>query len=141
MKVHNMLLKQQMRECQDHSTEIILDLLINQMHEIWDAENYVVFLLTLDITKVYNKMICKHLIHMLRAKRISEKMINWVHFFMMNWIRWYKTFFNSKKYELIHLFCMSCRFNMQTMLQIKKTIIIFSTLIQVLDVWVNSQLW
>ena len=34
MKAHNMLLKQQMRECQDCSTETVLDLLINQMHEI-----------------------------------------------------------------------------------------------------------
>ena len=33
-EAHNMLLKQQIREYQDYSTETILDLLINQMHEI-----------------------------------------------------------------------------------------------------------
>jgi hypothetical protein len=56
------------------------------MHEIWNAENYIVFLLTLNITKVYNKIVHKYLIHMLRAKKISEKMINWVYFFIIDQI-------------------------------------------------------
>ena len=34
MKAHNMLSEQQMRECQDHSIKTVLDLLINQIHEI-----------------------------------------------------------------------------------------------------------
>ncbi len=76
MKVYDMLLKQQMRECQDYFTKTALDLLINQIHEIWNVRNYIIFLLILDITEVYDRMICKHLVHMLRAKRISEKMIN-----------------------------------------------------------------
>ena len=73
MKVHNMLLKQQMREYQDHSIETALDLLINQIHEIWDAENYIIFLLTLNIIEVYNKIVCKYLIHILRIKKILER--------------------------------------------------------------------
>ena len=75
-EAHNMLSKQQMKKCQDYSTETVLDLLINQMHEIWNAGNYVVFLLILDITKIYDRMICKHFIHVLRIKKISVKMIN-----------------------------------------------------------------
>ena len=58
----------------------------------------------------------------------------------LNWVRQYEIFFNSKKYELIHLSYTSCRFNMQTILQIKKTIMILSTSVQMLNVWVNSQL-
>ena len=86
MKAHDMLSEQQMREHQNCFIETTLNLLINQMHEIWNAENYVVFLLTLDIIKVYDRMICKHLIHMLRAKKISVRIINWIYFFMINWI-------------------------------------------------------
>ena len=48
--------------------------------------NYIIFLLILNIIKVYNKTIYKHLIHMLRAKKISVRMINWIYFFMTNWI-------------------------------------------------------
>jgi len=55
----------------------------------------------------------------------------------LNWVRQYEAFFNSKKYELIHLFCTSCRFNMQATLQIEETIMIFSTSVQMLDIWVN----
>ena len=58
----------------------------------------------------------------------------------LNWVKQYKVFFNSKKYELIYLFCISCKFNMQTTLQIKKMIMRLFTLIQILDIWVNSQL-
>ena len=56
------------------------------MHEIWNAENYIIFLLIFDITKVYDRMIHKYLIHMLKAKKISVKIINWVYFFMTNQI-------------------------------------------------------
>ena len=59
----------------------------------------------------------------------------------LNWVRQYEIFFNSKKYKFIHLSHISCRFNMQITLQIKKTIMIFSTLIWMLNIWVNSQLW
>ena len=43
-----------------------------------------IFLLTLDITRVYDRIIRRQLIHMLRMKRISENMINWVHSFMID---------------------------------------------------------
>ena len=57
MKAHNMLSEQQMREYQNCFTKTALDLLINQMHEIWNIENYVVFLLILDIMKIYNRTV------------------------------------------------------------------------------------
>ena len=75
-----------MRECQDCSTEIALDLLINQMHKIWNAENYVIFLLTLNITKIYDRTIYKYFIYVLKAKKISVRMINWIYFFMTDQI-------------------------------------------------------
>ena len=58
----------------------------------------------------------------------------------LNWVRQYEALFNSKKYELIHLSHMLCRFNMQTTLQIEKAIMRLFTSVQILDVWVNSQL-
>ena len=60
----------------------ILDLLINQVHEIWGAGNYMMSLLTLNITRAYNRMVCRQLVHMLKTKKIPENMTNWVHLFM-----------------------------------------------------------
>ncbi len=76
IEAYNMLSEQQMREYQDHFTETALNLLINQMHEIWSAENYIVSLFILDIIEVYDRMIHKYFVHILRAKKISERIIN-----------------------------------------------------------------
>ena len=51
---HNMLSAHQMSVCQEQSTETVLNLLINQIHEIWQNKNHVTLLLSLDITKIYD---------------------------------------------------------------------------------------
>src|SRR5204862_7249412 len=60
----------------------VLDLLVNQVHEIWGAGDYMTSLFMLDITGAYDRVICKQLIHILRIKEISKNMTNWVHLFM-----------------------------------------------------------
>ena len=47
--------------------KIVLDLLVNQVHEIWGAGDYVASLLMLDITGTYDRVICRRLVHVLRA--------------------------------------------------------------------------
>ena len=53
-KKHNMLSIYQMGARQDQLIKIALDLLVNQVHEIWRDEDYMALLLFLDITGVYD---------------------------------------------------------------------------------------
>ena len=59
-----------------------LNLLINQVHKIWQNRNHMILLLFLNITKVYDHMICSRMMHMLQIKRISEQLTKWVQVFM-----------------------------------------------------------
>ena len=64
--------------------KIVLNLLVNQVHEIWRAGDYMMSLLMLDITRAYDRVVHKQLIHVLRAKKILENMANWVYLFMID---------------------------------------------------------
>ena len=194
-----------------------LDLLINQMHEIWRIRNYVMSLFMLDIIETYDRMIHKQFIHMLRAKKILENMTNWMHSFMtnkiiiliienykikktlinaeisqksslffifylfyaaklleacnntseklstsefiddinflvyelfmkcncntlirthdkcLNWIKCYRMFFNLRKYKLIHLLHMSCKFFSLDSLYLNSCIAVWRLLVWHLD--------
>ena len=59
-------------------------MLVNQVYEIWRAEDYMVSLLMLNITRTYNRVICRQLIHILKVKEILKNLANWVHSFMIN---------------------------------------------------------
>ena len=59
-----------------------LDLLVNQVHEIWRDEDHVALLLSLDIIETYNHVMCSKLVHMLRAKEISKQLVEWVEVFI-----------------------------------------------------------
>ena len=84
--MYQILPEYQIRACQNWFTEIILDLLVNQVHKIWSTENYVTLLLLLDITGAYDWVMHKQLVHMLQVKEIPAKLANWVHLFMIDHI-------------------------------------------------------
>ena len=65
-------------------TETVLNLLINQVHEIWQDEDHVASLLFLNIIEIYDQMICSRLIHVLWVKRIFKQLAEQVRVFMMN---------------------------------------------------------
>jgi len=52
--------------------KIILDLLVNQIHEIWRDEDHVISLLFLDITGAYDRVVYSRLVHVLQVKEIPE---------------------------------------------------------------------
>ena len=81
---HNMLSTHQISVCQKWSTKTALNLLINQIHKIWWDKNHVILLLFLNITKIYDQMICDRMMHVLWVKRISEQLVKWVRAFMTN---------------------------------------------------------
>ena len=67
---------------QNQFTETALNLLVNQVHEIWWDEDHVVSLLSLDITRAYDWVMCSRMMHVLQIKRISEQLAEWVRVFM-----------------------------------------------------------
>ena len=79
---HNMLPAHQMGARQGRSTETALDLLVNQVHEIWRDGDHVASLLSLDITGAYDRVVRSRLVHVLRAKGIPEQLAEWVGVFM-----------------------------------------------------------
>ena len=62
----------------------MLNLLINQVHEIWWNENHVISLLFLNITEVYDHVIHSRIMHILWVKKISEQLMKWIWAFMTN---------------------------------------------------------
>ena len=64
--------------------KIALDLLVNQVHEIWRDGDHVASLLSLDITGMYDRVVRSKLVHVLRAKGIPKQLIKWVGVFMIN---------------------------------------------------------
>ena len=79
-----MLFVHQMNMCQKQSTETALNLLINQIHEIWQNKNHVISLLFLNIIKVYDCVIHSRMMHVLWVKKISEQLTEWMQAFMIN---------------------------------------------------------
>ena len=64
--------------------EIILNLLVNQVHKIWRDKDYIISLLSLNITGAFNQVIHNRMIHVLRIKEILEQLTEWIKTFMLN---------------------------------------------------------
>ena len=75
-----------MRVRKSYFFKIILNLLINQMHVIWEKRNYMIFLLLLNIINIFNQVISNHLVHVLHMKRILKKFTEWVCIYIINYI-------------------------------------------------------
>ena len=56
------------------------------MHAIWKKKNFMIFLLLLNITNIFDWVINSYLIHVLHMKKISERFTKWVHIYMINCI-------------------------------------------------------
>jgi hypothetical protein len=52
-----MLSVQQMAARQNHSMMTVLDLIVNQVHIIWESDNYVPLLLLLDIVGAFDRLV------------------------------------------------------------------------------------
>ncbi len=83
---YTMLSELQMRVRESCFSEIMLNLLINQIHAVWRKKNYVIFLLSLNITDIFDWIISSCLVHVLCMKKISEKLMKWMHIYMTDHI-------------------------------------------------------
>ena len=79
---YHMLPAHQMGARKNRSTETALDLIVNQIHTIWQSGNYAASLLALDISGAFDRVVRKRLIHILRAKGVPEPLAAWIHAFM-----------------------------------------------------------
>ncbi len=65
---------------------LMLDLLIDQVHIVWDCEiKYVIFMLSLNIVEAFNQVSHVKLLHTLKMKRMLSYIIKWTRSFLKNW--------------------------------------------------------
>ncbi len=77
-ETHHMLSNTQMRVRHKWFMISALDLLVDQVHAVWDCEiRYVIFMLSLDITEMFDHVSHIRLLHTLRMRRTSNYIIKW----------------------------------------------------------------
>ncbi len=85
VETHHMLSNAQMRARCKQFVILTLDLLIDQVHTMWDCEiKYVIFMLSLDIIEAFNQVSHVRILHTLKMKRTSSYIIEWTCSFLEN---------------------------------------------------------
>ncbi len=86
VETHCMLSNAQMKVRRKRFVISMLDLLINEVHTVWDCEiKYVIFMLSLNIVEAFNQVSHVRLLHTLKMKRTSSYIIKWTRSFLKNW--------------------------------------------------------
>ncbi len=77
-ETYHMLSNAQMRVRCNQFMISVLNLLVNQVHAVWDCKiKYVVFMLSLNVVEMFNHVLHIRLLHTLRMKRISNYIVEW----------------------------------------------------------------
>ncbi len=85
IETHRMLSNAQMRARRKWFVILMLDLLVDQVHTVWDCEiKYVIFMLSLDVVEAFNWVSHVRLLHTLKMKRTSSYIIEWTRSFLEN---------------------------------------------------------
>ncbi len=85
VETHCMLSNAQIRAKRKQFMILTLNLLIDQVHTMWDCEiKYVIFMLSLDIIETFNQVSHVRLLHTLKIKRTSSYIIEWTRNFLKN---------------------------------------------------------
>ncbi len=78
VETHHMLSNAQMRVRCKWFMISVLNLLVDQVHAVWDCKiKYVIFMLNLDIAEMFNHVLHTRLLHILRMKRTSNYIVEW----------------------------------------------------------------
>ncbi len=84
-ETHHMLSDAQMRVKWKQFVILTLNLLVDQIHTVWDCKiKYVVFMLSLNIIEAFNQVLHIRLLHILKMKRTSDYIIEWACSFLEN---------------------------------------------------------
>ena len=85
-ETHHMLSDAQMKAKCKQFMILTLNLLINQVHMIWDCKiKYVVFMLSLNVVEAFNWVLHIRLLHTLKMKKTSDYIVEWACSFLENW--------------------------------------------------------
>jgi len=86
VETHHMLSNAQMRARCKRFVISTLNLLIDQVHTVWNYEiKYVIFMLSLNVVEAFNQVSHVRLLHTLKMKRTSSYIIEWTRSFLENW--------------------------------------------------------
>ncbi len=86
VEIHHMLSDAQMRVRCKWFMISTLNLLVNQIHMIWDCKiKYIMFMLSLNIIEAFNWVLHIRLLHTLKMKRTSDYIVKWACSFLENW--------------------------------------------------------
>jgi len=85
VETHCMLSNAQMRARRKQFMISTLDLLVDQVHTVWDCEiKYVIFMLSLNVVEAFNQVSHIRLLHTLKMKRTLSYIIEWTRSFLKN---------------------------------------------------------
>jgi len=85
VETHCMLSNAQMKARRKWFVISTLDLLIDQVHTVWNCEiKYVIFMLSLDVVEAFDQVSHVRLLHTLKMKRTSSYIIKWTRSFLKN---------------------------------------------------------
>ncbi len=85
VETHCMLSNAQMRAKRKWFMILTLDLLVDQVHTVWNCEiKYVIFMLSLNVVEAFNQVSHIRLLHTLKIKRTSSYIIKWTCSFLKN---------------------------------------------------------
>ncbi len=78
VETHHMLSNAQMKARCKQFMILMLNLLINQVHTVWDCKiKYIAFMLSLDVVEAFNQVSHIRLLHTLKMKKTSSYIIEW----------------------------------------------------------------
>ncbi len=84
-EIHHMLSNAQMRTRRKWFMISALNLLVNQVHAVWDCEiKYVIFMLSLDVTETFDHVLHIRLLHTLKMRRTLNYIVEWTRSFLKN---------------------------------------------------------
>ncbi len=82
-ETHLMLLNAQMRTRRKWFIISALNLLVDQVHAVWDCKiKYVIFMLSLNVAEAFNHVLHIRLLHTLRMRKTLNYIVNWTHSFL-----------------------------------------------------------
>ncbi len=85
IEIHHMLSDAQIRARRKRFMISTLNLLVDQIHMIWDCKiKYVTFMLSLNIIEAFNQVLHVRLLHTLKMKRTSNYIVEWACSFLKN---------------------------------------------------------
>ena len=85
-ETHHMLSNAQMRmRCKRFMILTLLNLLVDQVHIVWDCKiKYVIFMLSLNVIKAFDRVLHIRLLHMLKMRRTLSYIVEWACSFLKN---------------------------------------------------------